>query len=123
MTASDWKTSASPLCHAINVLPLSDVIEFEIAKIVYCHNKKCLPSSFDHYFTFAKNFHSRLTKFSSHDHRIIPLLKTNRLQRSIKFTGPKIWNSTPTDFRKHSFTKFKKYYKSLLINSILDVIR
>ena len=91
-------------------------------KIVYYHNKKCLPSSFDHYFTFAKNSHSRLTRFSSHDHMIIPLFKTNRLRRSIRFIGPKIWSSISIDLRKHSFTKFKKYYKSLLINSILDVI-
>ena len=108
--------------YATNVLPLSDMIKFEIAKIVYCHNKKCLPSSFDHYFTFAKNSHSRLTRFSSHDHLIIPLFKTNRVQRSIKFIGPKIWNSIPIDLRKHSFTKFKNNYESFLINSILDVI-
>ena len=98
------------------------MIKFEIAKIVYCHNKKCLSSSFDHYFTFPKNSHSRYIRFSSHDHLIIPLFKTNRLQRSIKFNGPKIWNSIPIDLRKHSLTKIKKYYKSLLIISILDVI-
>ena len=64
VTAGYWKASAAPLYHATNVLPFSDMIKFEVAKIVCCNNKKCLPSSFDHYFTFAKNSHSRLTRFS-----------------------------------------------------------
>ena len=58
VTVSDWKTSVAPLYRATNVLPLSDIIKFETAKIVYCHYKKCLPSSFDHYFNLAKNSHS-----------------------------------------------------------------
>ena len=87
VTASDWKASAYPLYHATNVLPLSDMIKYEIAKIVYCHNQKCLPSSFDHYFTFAKNYYSRLPRFSLQDHLIIPLFKANVLSNllALKF--------------------------------------
>ena len=36
-----------------------------------------------------------LVKNWTSDHLRIPLYKTNQLQRSIKFVGPKIWNSIP----------------------------
>ena len=116
-TSSDWNVSAAPLFHKTNVLPFPELIKFEIAKILYTYNNNCLPPSFDHYFTFAKNSHSRMTRFSSQEQMVIPLYKTNRLQRSIKYVGPKIWNSIPLEVRKFSFNRFNKCYKNLLMSS------
>ena len=117
MTSSDWNVSAAPLFHKINVLPFPELIKFEIAKILYNYNNNCLPPSFDHYFTLAENSHSRMTRFSSQEQMVIPFYKTNRLQRSITYVGPKIWNLIPLEVRKFLFNRFHKCYKNLLINS------
>ena len=84
MTSSDWNVSAAPLFHKTNVLPFSELITFEIAKILFNYNNNYLPPSSDHYFTFAKNSHSRMTRFFTQQQMVIPLYKINRLQRSIK---------------------------------------
>ena len=117
MTSRDRNVSAAPLFHNTNVLPFSELINFEIAKIFFNHNNECLPPSFDHYFTSAKNSHSPMVRFSSQEQMLFPLYKTNRLQRSIKHVGPKIWNSIFLNVRKFPFNRFNKCYKNLLMNS------
>ena len=76
-----------------------------------------LPTTFDQDFILAKTSHSQSTRYSASDHLRIPLYKTNRLQQSIKFVGPKIWNSIPLIVGKTSYTKFKKEYKTYLLNT------
>ena len=99
------------------MLPFREMTKFEIAKILYNYDNDCLPPSFDHYFTLTKNSHSRTTRFTSQEQMAIPFYKTNRLQRSIKYVGPKIWNSIPLEVQKCSFNQFNKCYKNLLMNS------
>ena len=65
VTSSDWNVSAAPVFHKINVLPFPELIKFEIAEILYNYNNNCLPPSFDHYVTLAKNSHSCMTRFST----------------------------------------------------------
>ena len=113
----DWNVSAAPLFHNTNELPFAELIKFEIAKILFNYSNNCLPPSFDPYFTLAKDTHSRMTKFSTQEQMVIPFYKTNCLQKSIKYVGPKIWNSIPLDVRKFSFNRFNKCYKNLLMNS------
>ena len=85
MTSSDWNVSAAPRFHDTTVLPFSELIKFEIAKILFNCNDDCLSPSCDHHFTSAKNFHSRVTTFPFHKQMVIPLHKTNRIQKSIKY--------------------------------------
>ena len=72
VTSSDWNVC---LFHNTNVLPFSELNKFEIAKIVFNNNNNCLPFSLDHYFTLAKNSHSRLTRFSTQEQMVIPFLQ------------------------------------------------
>ena len=90
VTSSDWNASAAPLYQKLNILSLSKLNKFEIAKFIFNYNNKCLPTTFDQHFILAKTSHSQSTRYSASDHLKIPLYKTNRLQRSIKFVGPKI---------------------------------
>ena len=70
VTSSDWNVSAAPLFHKTNVLPFPELIKFD-----YNYNNNCSPSSFDHYFTLAKNSHSRMTRFSSQEQMVISFYK------------------------------------------------
>ena len=45
---------------------------------------------------------------------MIPLFKTNKTQRSIKYIGPSIWNKIPIEIRHLNLPKFKKEYKKRL---------
>ena len=90
VTSSDWNASAAPLYQKLNILSLSKLNKFEIAKFIFNYSSKCLPTTFDQYFILAITSHSQSTRYSASDHLRIPLYKTNRLQRFIKFVGPKI---------------------------------
>ena len=108
VTSSQMSTSSKPLYIISNILSLPKLFEFEIAKIVYFHKFNLLPKIFDNYFSYAKSCHSRTTKFSLKNNLTIPLFKSNRTQRSIKYIGPKIWNSISHNLKIMTFNKLKK---------------
>ena len=93
ITSSHMSTSSKPLYIKSNILPLPKLFEFEIAKIVYFYKFNLLPKIFDNYFSYAKSFHSRTKRFSLNIHLTIPLFKSNRTQRSIKYIGPLLHRS------------------------------
>ena len=115
VTFSHMSTSSKPLYIKSNILPLPKLFKFEVAKIVYFYKFNLLRKIFNNYFSYAKFCHSRTTRFSLNNHLTIPLFKSNRTQRSIKYIGPKIWNSISTNLRIMTFNKFKKRYKSVLL--------
>ena len=98
-------TSSKPLYIKSNILPLAKLFEFEIAKIVYFYKFKLLPKIFDNYFLYAKSCLSRTIRFSLNNRLTIPLFKSNRTQRSIKYIGPKIWNSISHNLKIMTFNK------------------
>ena len=110
-------TNSKPLYIKANILPLPKFFEFETAKIIYSFKFNLLPKIFDNYFSYAKSCHSRTTRFLLKNYLTIPLFKSNRTHRSIKYIGPKIWNSLSHNLRKITFNKFKKHYISVLLFS------
>ena len=90
MTGKKWNDSANPLQQKLNILPLVSLLNLEISKFAFQHDKSKLPASFSNYFTLTKNVHSRRTRASCNNQLTIPLFKTQKTQRSIKYTGAKI---------------------------------
>ena len=41
--------------------------------------------------------------------------RTNIFQRSIKYTGAKVWNDMPNEMKNNYFSTFKRIYKKQLI--------
>ena len=118
VAGKNWNDSANPLYQKLNILPLVSLLNLEISKFVYQHDKSKLPASFSNYFTLNKNVHSRRTRASCNNQLTIPLFKTQKTQRSIKYTGAKIWNSIPIWIKKRSFQKLKKEHKKFLITNL-----
>ena len=58
-TGKNWNDSANPLYQKLNILPLVSLLNFEISKFVYEHEKSKLPARFLSYFALTKNVHSR----------------------------------------------------------------
>ena len=95
-----WQSNANPCYAQLNILKLND---HEIAKLMFKYAHKTTPIPFSSFFTPVISIHTRTTRLASYSNNLhLPRYKTNKMQRSFKFQGVKIWNSIPNDLRKLS---------------------
>ena len=100
---------ATPYCSKLNTLKLSDLYKLETAKIVYRFMHNTLPQTFSDFFVKASEISGCTTRSSGNRHSLyIPRYNNNRLQRSIKYQGVKIWNSIPLNIQNLPFSTLKK---------------
>ena len=59
-----------------------------------------LPNSFIKYFKKVSQIHSRVTRSSNNNMLCLPRYRSNRLQRSLKYRGVKVWNGVPCNLKK-----------------------
>ena len=80
------------------------------------HHSNCdqLPQLFNNYFSYIKVITSRQTRKTDKNDLYLPLYKTKRAQKSIKYTGVKIWNDISLKIKTLPFNKFKQKYKLYL---------
>ena len=114
------RESPTPFYGKLKILKLTDLYKFEIAKLVhdFLHDKLPSSSVFSHLFQKFLQISHRFTISSSNKNKLhIPLYRTNRLQRSIRYQGVSVWNSIPMEIQnlpKHSFkVKLKEYLLQL----------
>ena len=101
-------TSTKPLYKKLNILTIYDTFKHEVAKFVYNCNKTLNPNPFLNYFKKKHQVSIRHTRQSKDkDNLYIPKYRSNRLQRSIKYQGVKIWNNIPSEIKRRSFNSFK----------------
>ena len=77
----------------------------------------CYPPCFSEYFKFTSSVHSYSTRQSCNRNLYVTSVNTTEYGlRSLKFTGPRLWNSLPTSItNSNSLRIFRKTHK----NSIL----
>ena len=81
-----------------------------------------LPQSFSNFFTLTR-VNTRTTRSSSNPNNLyIPFYKSNRIQRSIKYQGVKVWNSIPVEIQNLPKSRFKIKLKSYLMQAYLKEI-
>ena len=108
-------THSAPLFKLCNVLVIADIYKLQVAQFMYKFSNNLLPSVFDQYFVTNASVHGYNTRQSSRLH--IYRVATKIRQNSIKFAGPKIWNTLPEDMISvPSLSVFTSHYK----NSLLD---
>ena len=91
-------------------------------KFMYKFIHKQLPVQFDNYFDNVHAIHKRSTRTSQMKNQLyIPRFRTNRLQRSIKYRGVKVWNDIPNEIKnnKRNFSAFKRINKKYLISQVI----
>ena len=114
--------SAQPLYKENNILSLNNLLSQETAKFMYKFIHKQLPVQFDNYFDYVHAIHKRSTRTSQMKNQLyIPRFRTNRLQRSIKYRGVKVWNDIPNEIKdnKCNFSAFKRINKKYLISQVI----
>ena len=86
---------------------------------MYTFINKQLPVQFDNYFDSILAIHerSRRTLQKKNQPYLVPRFRTNRLQRSIKYRGIKVWNDIPNEIKNNNgnFSTFKRIHKKHLI--------
>ena len=115
---SEPKSHSEPLFKSLNLLKLNDVIESHILSFVYQWSHGLLPPCFSKYFNFTSSVHSYATRQSCN--RNLYVASVNNTQyglRSLKFTGPRLWNSLPTSItNSNSLRIFRKTLKDSMLN-------
>ena len=106
----------TPIYRRLQVLKINDLCKLETAKFMHQFSDKSFPASFEKYFTRTTFVHCHSTRTSELNDYFLPHFSTSRLQRSIRFSGVKIWNSIPCKFKNLSLKKFILEYKLHLIN-------
>ena len=68
-------------------------------------------------FNDMKNNLNLNTRSKTQDKLKVPLFKSSRIQKSVKYQGVSLWNSLSLNLKKLSFRKFSAEYKSNLIQN------
>ena len=105
----------TPIYRRLQVLKINGLYKLETAKFMHQFSDKSLPASFEKYFTRTTFVHRYSTGTFERNDYFLPHFSTSRLQRSIRFTGVKIWNSIPCKFKSLSLKKLISEYKLHLI--------
>ena len=77
---------------------------------MYKFPKKLLPSIFSNFVTPVRNVHNYTcnTRLASKSSFVLPSARTNCRIFSLKFQGPKTWNSIDESLKSCSISAFKK---------------
>ena len=89
----------------LKILKLLDLYKHETAKLVHDYMNRKLPLSFSGYFNKSCDVSNCSTRTSEKPYNLYkPLYHNNRMKRSIKYQGVKIWNTLPQTIQKLSKT-------------------
>ena len=69
---------------------------------MYQYSKNNLPTGLSSLFVNLSTIHNRQTRSQSLKSLYLPKFSTNRCQTSVKFQGPKIWNSISSELKTYS---------------------
>ena len=113
-TNSNYLAHSDPLFFQTSILPVSELHDYQIALFMYRFQTNDLPSSFNSMFCLNSSIHNYPTRTSLNIHLTNP--KTSLAHRSIRHTGPDMWNSLPPDvISSSSKSTFKLRMKKMLL--------
>ena len=117
ISGAHYRGNALQLYKEYKVLQLDNLYAYETSKFVYCCLQKQVPTPFLNYFTKVCETTQRTTRQSIDELRLhIPQYSTNRLQRSIKYQGVKVWSAIPKEIKSLKFKEFKVKFKEYLLS-------
>ena len=92
------------------ILKLDDLHKLALSKFMYQYYHDKLPDYFSEFFAVAEVTHRYVTRLRLNSNTNFRSIDCNKvsMQRSIRFTGPKIWEETPLRLRESRISVFKK---------------
>ena len=117
ISGGHYRDEANPIYKKLEVLQIHHLYIYETAKFIYSCFYNLAPIPFIDFFTTVDEVSQRATRQSVDKYSLYtPCYPTNRLQRSIKYQGVKIWNSIPNDIKSLKFQQFKSRFKTFLLS-------
>ena len=113
----DKKSHVSELYINFNTLQINSLCDMQLLSLVnkFYHHKDLLPTIYKDYFTSNSSVHTHNTRLKEGLH--VERYRTNYGQKTIKYRGPKLWNSLPQSLKEPCSTKlFKINYKKFILN-------
>ena len=115
-TNSDSLSHTKNLFHSLNTLNIFDINKLQIALLMHRHINNNLPKSFNNFFTQNKDVHKYNTR--NRDNFVATKPSSELIKYSIKYSGPKIWNSLDSNLKSsNSLNLLKTSYKKYLISN------
>ena len=114
---AEWNGSSSLLHYKFKVLKFHDVCKYKLAKFMHHVQNKTLPTPLMNFFDDVKNDLNLNTRSRTREKLKVPLFKSSKTQKSVKYQGVTLWNSLPLNLKKLSFRKFSTEYKSNCIQN------
>jgi len=115
------RTSSKSLFFQLQFLNINDLYQFEIAKIMHkIHNNSTNLSKCNLFRKTAK-IHTHNTRSNSNTDYFIPRIPTSQAQKSLSFSGTKVWNGIPTQIKQLRLHKFKKEFKIKLLSKYTSI--
>ena len=102
------KQKLEPLFIKFEILNIDQLLNFEIAKFMFLYRRKKLPQLFNNCFYYIEVITSRQTRKADKDDLYLPLYKTKRAQKSIKYIRVNIWNDIPLKIRTFPSTNLNQ---------------
>jgi hypothetical protein len=113
LNKSAFDAHTSPIFKKLGLLKLNDICMLQLGQFMFHHKFSLLPERFDNMFLKNDQTHTFNTRNSSKYH--VPSCRTNIRQFSVRFQGPKFFNSLPRDLVDIvSSILFKKKLKQYL---------
>ena len=101
---------------SLKIVKFFDIVKLITSVFMYKFHRKLLPSIFSNFFTPVRNVHNYNTRLASKSSLVLPSARTNYRIISLKFQGPKTWNSIDESLKSCSISAFKKKLKNLFIS-------
>ena len=115
INSTEFNAHTDPLFFKHRTLKIKDIYHHQLGCFMYQSICNTLPSSINSIFTRNFDIHSYFTRQALHFH--LPLTRTSFAQKTIKYEGPKLWNSLNESLRSSTnLLTFKRVYKSILLN-------
>ena len=114
ISKSTFDAHTNPIFKNLNILKFENLIKLQIGKIMYLYKNGLLPDSFNDMFLLHSDVHSYNTRSKNSFH--LPHCRTNIRKFSLRFQGPKLYNSFSPDFQNApSFAVFTSKLKIYLL--------
>ena len=101
------------LFKSCEILTIDDIYKLELAKFMHKASTNSLPSALNNIFIRSRFPRQRLF--------LLPCVKSKFGERSLKYAGPKLWESLEPHLKETnvSYTTFSKKYKKFLLEQYI----
>ena len=117
-SGAGYRDHSDPLFTRFKTLKINDIHFLQTALFMFRYKTNLLPPSFTTMFRTNQNIHPYPTRRAADFHLHNPI--TTLAHKSIRHSGPDVWNSIPVEIRNcHSLYSFKRKVKQMLITQYL----